>query len=640
MPGVSGSLYGFGEFRLDGQNRLLQRGEAQIPLTPKALELLLLLVQRAGEVVGKDDLMKALWPDSFVEESNLTQTVFMLRRALGESPQRRYILTVQGRGYRFIAEVKTLSSNGDGPSGALAAAAPTGALAGAQTRTAKLRIQFPSRFWLFGTAALCLVLATGLFAYFRLSGPRYQTHAARARSMLAVLPFQNLTGDASQEYFSDGLTEEMISHLGNLDPQHLGVIARTSVMHYKTNPAPPDQIGRELGVQYVIEGSVRRDSDQIRVTAQLIETKGQTHVWARQYDRELQGVLTLQSEIAREIADEIRFTLGDRKSYAPEPVVSSSDYEAYELYLKGQYFLNKRTPSDLRAAIGYFQQAAGIDPNYARAYAGLAGSFALCAVYSTEPQTETMSKARHAALKALSIDERLPEAHTALGLIVQEHDWDWGTAEREFRRAIELNPNYSTAHHWYAEHLMWRGRFDEALQESERARQLDPLSLIVAADNGAILYFSRQYDRAIEKWNSVREMDPAFLRTHLIMGAYVEKGMFAEALTDNDWLRAEVAAPSYWSWRAYIRGRAGQTADGRRALHELLQLDRSRPIDPMVIAQAYVGLGDKEQALGWLEKAYVQHSAELISLKVNPGFDPLRGDPRFQDLLRRVGLAD
>jgi TolB-like protein/Tfp pilus assembly protein PilF len=456
--------------------------------------------------------------------------------------------------------------------------------------------------------------------------------------MLAVLPFQNLTGDPTQDYFSDGLTEEMIGQLGNLDPQRLGVIARTSVMHYKNSQTPLDEVGRQLGVQYVIEGSVRRDSNKLRVTAQLVQTKDQTHVWARQYDRDLKDLLAVQGDVAQEVADEIQLTLGHRKSTGGQAPPQS--YEAYDLYLKGLYFFNKRTPADLEQAIQYFQQATTKDANYARAYAGLADSYALIGAYSTKPKAEFMSQARVAALRAVEIDESLAEAHTALALIVQNHDWDWQTSEKEFRRAIELNPNYATAHHWYAEHLMWRGRFDEALAESERARQLDPLSLIIAADNGAILYFSRQYDRAIEKWHSVREMNPDFLRAHLIIGAYVEKGMFAEAMADNERFRGKIAAPSYWSWRAHIQARAGESAEARRALQELLRIDRRKPVDPMVIAHAYAGLGDNDQAISWLEKAYEQHSNELTALKVNPSYDSLRSDPRFQDLLRRVGLAN
>lgn len=277
--------------------------------------------------------------------------------------------------------------------------------------------------------------------------------------MLAVLPFQNLTGDPAQEYFSDGLTEEIISQLGRIDPHSVGVIARTSVMHYKNSQAPLDQIGRELGVQYVIEGSVRREANDMRVTAQLIPTKAQTPIWGRQYDREPKGVLALQGEIAQEIAAEIQLTLGDHKSAAASnPAISPQNFEAYDRYLKGQYFLNKRTAPDLKQAIVYFEQATAKDENYARAYAGLADSYALMGGYAGRPPSEFMPKARAAALRALQIDDTLPEAHTALALIVESYDWDWQTAEKEFRRAIELNPNYATAHQWYAEHLMWRGR--------------------------------------------------------------------------------------------------------------------------------------------------------------------------------------
>jgi len=629
MPSVVSRFYEFGEFSLDAQNRVLRRGKDPVPITPKGFDLLLLLIQQTGQVITKDELMRAVWPDSFVEESNLTQTVFMLRKTLRETQEQRYILTIQGRGYRFVPDVKMVSGNGHGELRTPMPDLPS------EVQPTSDKAKLPRSLILLGTALVLIAAPAGWFkwSYTKTSPP------PSGRVMLAVLPFQNLTGDASQEYFSDGLTEEMITQLGNLEPQHLGVIARTSVMHYKSSQTPLDQVGRELGVQYVIEGSVRRDSNDIRVTAQLIQTKDQTHVWARLYDRELKGLLQLQGEIAQEIADEIRVTLGDHKSPAAvQPAPAPQNYAAYDLYLKGQYFFNKRTVESFEEAIGYFQQAIAKDPNYARAYSGLADSYVLIAGYSMRPPTEFMPKARAAALKALELDQNLPEAHTALALIVQNYDWDWQTAEREFRRAIELNPNYATAHQWYAEHLMWQGRFDEALQESERARQLDPLSLIIAADNGAILYYSRQYHRAIAKWRSVLEMDPNFPRAGLIRFAYVEKGMFNEALVDVEAHRPKENAPWYWSNLADIYGRSGQKVEAQRALDELLQLNRRKPIDPHAIAIAYAGLGDKDQALNWLEKAYERHSMELTSLKVNPEYDFLRSDPRFQDLLHRVGL--
>ena len=313
--------------------------------------------------------------------------------------------------------------------------------------------------------------------------------------MLAVLPFENFTGDAGQEYFSDGLTEEMISQLGDLNPGHLGVIARTSVMHYKHSQESIAQIGKDLGVQYVIEGSVRRDSERVRITAQLIQIKDQSHVWAREYDRDLGHLLELQSEVAREVANEIEFSLSGRRPIeatrnAAAPVLGAKSYEAYDLYLKGRYFWNKRTAEGFRQAADYFQQAIDKDPNYGRAYAGLADTFSLMSAWYLGPQNELMPKARTAALRALELDESLAEAHASLALIRENYDYDWSGSEKEFRRAIQLGPQYATAHQWYAEFLSWQGRFEEAFAESDQAQatgsiisdhyqrlRIDPVSL-------------------------------------------------------------------------------------------------------------------------------------------------------------------
>ena len=381
---------------------------------------------------------------------------------------------------------------------------------------------------------------------------------------------------------------------------------------------------------------MRRESDRVRITAQLIQMKDQTHLWSREYDREIVHLLSLQGEIAKEVADEIHLTLGDHPRSAPAPRISSTNsYEAFDLYLKGEYYWNKRR---LPEAVPYFQQAVAKDPNYARAYAGLADCYALIGGYSGRPQNDLTPQARAAALRALELDGNLAEAHTALALIVQNYDYDWQTAEKEYRRAIELNPNYATAHHWYAEHLALLGRFDEALRESERARELDPLSLIIAVDNGQILYFSRQYDRAIQQFRAVSEMEPNYPRSHIVNFAYVERGMFAEALADIETWRQQGPSPWMWSVLAYIYGRAGQQQEAQRALDKLLEMNRRQQVGPAAFVSAYIGMGNKEQAFIWLEKAYSQH-ANLTTLKVDPIYDPLRGDPRFQDLLRRVGLA-
>jgi TolB-like protein/DNA-binding winged helix-turn-helix (wHTH) protein/Tfp pilus assembly protein PilF len=633
MPSLISNLnsYAFGEFCLDAKNRVLRLGEKPIALTPKAFEVLLLLIQQSGQVVSKDELMRTIWPDSFVEESNLTQTVFMLRRALGETAVQRYILTVQGRGYRFAAEVKEVSGSA-GP----APGTSTPSLLTEVSQPKPTRYHWSKKVWLV-TGAVLLVLAAAMTAFLRWSNSRIQAQKAGVRVMLAVLPFENLTGDPTQEYFSDGLTEEMISHLGVLDPKGLGVIARTSVMHYKNNQPQLDQIGRELGVQYVLEGSVRRDAGKVRVSAQLIQMSDQTQLWARQYDRELSSLLGLQGEIAQEIGDEIQLTLGkDKTTLATSRPQTPKSYEAYDLYLKGRYFWNKRTREGFEEAIKYFEEAIAKDPDYARAYAGLADCYALLPGYTmTMPQTELLPKARAAALKALQLDEGLAEAHTSLALITENYDWDWQTAEKEYRRAIDLNPNYATAHHWYAEYLTWVGRFDEALRESERARQLDPLSLIIASDNAVIFYYSRQYDRAETGFNAVLEMEPTFPRAHMVRSVYVETGQFAKALADID-----KYTPSNTPWeRAYVLGRWGHTAEAQQAMQGLRQLDRRYPVDPAAFAWAYMGMGKKDETLAWLDKAYARHSNIMDTLKVDPAWDPLRSDPRFQTLVRRVGLA-
>jgi DNA-binding winged helix-turn-helix (wHTH) protein len=343
------------------------------------------------------------------------------------------------------------------------------------------------------------------------------------------------------------------------------------------------------------------------------------------------------------IASEIRNASNGHESARSkgQPVLSPKSAEAQELYRKGMYFWNKRTVAGFQQAIEYFQQATTIDPHYALAYAGLANSYTLLTAYSSASSTLYMPQARAAALRALELDERLAEAHTAVALIVQNHDWDWQTSEKEYRRAIELNPDYPTAHHWYAEHLMWMGRFDEALHESERARQLDPLSLIVAADNGAILYFSRQYDRAIEQCRTVLRKDPNFVRAGgVIIFAYVEKGMFSQALAGAETSHRLYGEGSwYWSMLAYSYGRAGQLERARRELEKLEKVSRHDQLDPVIMLWAHLGVSDKEEALADLEKAYSQRFGILTTLKVEPAFDPLRSDPRFQDLLRRVGLA-
>jgi len=617
------------DFELDPRAYELRRSGRVLKLERIPMDLLLLLVERRGELVTREQIAERIWgKEVFLDTDNsINGAVRKLRRVLRDDPDHpRFIQTIPGRGYRFIAAV-----NGTDP-GKVAASEDLPPVA-----TASIAEPAPRRrLVLMGVA---LLLIAGLGAWLLWSRSAARRPPPRGKVTLAVLPFENLTGDPSQEYFSDGLTEEMISRLGNLDPQRLGVIARTSVTRYKGSREPLDRLARELGVQYVLEGSVRRDAGRVRIAAQLIQVSDQTHLWARQYDRGLSSLLAVQEEIAQAVAHETQLSLADRRSGAIPEALSPETYEAYDLYLKGRYFWNKRTEEGFRRAVEHFEQAADKDPTYARAYAGLADAYALLSSYSLGPPTELMPKARSAALRALELDDRLAEAHTSLALIHENFDWDWPSAEKEFRRAIELDPNYATAHHWYAEFLAFQGRFDEALAESERARQLDPLSLIIAADRGAILYFARQYDRAIEQFRAVIAVDPNFLRAGLIAACYVEKGMFREALAEVERRRRLDNTPWPVLGELGVYGRWGRLAEARRAFERFKQMNRGSRIQPApAMSGAYLALGDKEKALDWMEQAYREHSSAMISLKVEPGVDPLRNEPRFKEILRRLGL--
>ena len=637
MSSVASNLYEFGEYRLDPQSRVLRRAGTAVSLTPKAFDVLLVLLQNPGRVVTKDELMKAVWPDSFVEESNLTQTIFMVRKALGETSERRYILNVPGQGYRFLVPIT--EPGGHSPETEQLPAMP-------QTLPAISPHSQPQRTqsWrrpVIATVVVLVLIGGGLLSLWRL---RHNPAQQPGKIMLAVLPFENFTGDPGQEYFSDGLTEEMISQLGNLDPEHLGVIARTSVMHYKHSQEGIPDIAKDLGVQYVIEGSVRRDSERVRITAQLIQAKDQSHLWAREYDRDLGHLLEMQEEIARGLANEIEFSLSGRRPIEaaqlhPTSAPEAQSYETYDLYLKGRYFWNKRTVEGFREAANYFQQAIDKDPNYGPAYAGLADTFSLMSTWYMGPQNELMPKARTAALRALELDHRLAEAHASLALIKENYDYDWPGAEREFQRAIQLNPQYATAHQWYAEFLCWQGRFQEAFAESERARQLDPLSLIIATDHASLLFYSRQYDNSLTQNLSALELDPNFGRAqHMLIPTYLQLGRYDDAIAGLKSWAARQSNPWVWALQAVVYSRAGHAAEANRAFAKLQQASPSSPDRTATLLLAYSGTGQKELAIALLQKAYAEHSNAVVQIGVDPYYDSMRNDPGFQDLLHRLAL--
>jgi TolB-like protein/DNA-binding winged helix-turn-helix (wHTH) protein/Tfp pilus assembly protein PilF len=629
----------FGVFEANIPARELRKHGTQVRLRGQPFCILSMLLEKPGEVVTRDEMRQKLWPaDTFVDfEHSLNSAIKKLRAVLGDSPDNsRYIETIPRVGYRFVAPVQEVHLAG-----------PPAAEVPASSSESQVQPASQVSHWSWprlvaGGLTLVVLAAVATFAWRR---AHLRPGLAGEKLVLAVLPFSNLTGDPSQEYFSDGLTEEMIAQLGQTDPDRMSVIARTSVMHYKGSSEPLLQIGRELGVQYVLEGSVRRDSGRVRITAQLVRLKDQTPVWSREYDRELAGLLTLQHEVAQEIADEMQVTLGEKPKAAAtlvaKPPGSPSSYAAYDLYLQGRYFLNKRTEEGFQRAADYFQRAIERDPNYARAYAGLADTDGLMSTWYAGPQNELMPKGRAAALKALQLDDTLAEAHTSLALIAENYDYDWQTAEKEFKRAIHLDPGYATAHQWYAECLSWQGRFEEALAESEKARQLDPLSMIIAVDHANILYRGRQYDRALAQSRVVLNMDPrAPLAAITVILSYVQQGKFAEAqefieqhkATLNDqWLPVrEAVVYGYW----------GRAAEAQEMLTRVEQFAWRPEQRIPALLQVYSALGRRDQTIALLQQAVANHSNAVTSIKVDPMYDPLRSDPRFQDVLRRAGFAD
>jgi len=484
-----------------------------------------------------------------------------------------------------------------------------------------------------------LVFAAALLAAGGVALKLRQAAPSGAIRSLAVLPLKNLSSDPEQEYFSEGLTDELIARLASLDG--LRVISHTSVMQYKEARKPLPVIAKELNVDMVMEGSVLRLGERVRVTAQIIDAADDRHFWAETYERDHRDILALQNEVTREIARSIKLKLNpsDRQRLAVSRQVNP---EAHADYLRGRFYLSKRTVSELETAARYFEQAIALDASYASAYAGLADSYALLAGYdSATSPGEVTSKARAAAAKALEIDETLAEAHTSLALIAQNYDWDWETAEREYRRSIELDPNYATAHHWYAEFLSYLGRFDEAFSQIELARQLDPRSLIIAADKGAILYYSRQHELAIQQFRSVLEVGPKFPRAYIVRHPLVEMGRFAEALALTEGIIA-MYGESMWdlAWLTYIYSRGGQYQLARNALARLEERKGRKDlgVDPRPMVMAYVSAGKMTEAFAWLDRCYRERCTMLTNLKVDPLFDPLRGDPRFMELLRRVGF--
>jgi TolB-like protein/DNA-binding winged helix-turn-helix (wHTH) protein/thioredoxin-like negative regulator of GroEL len=630
-------LYEFGPFRLDVRQRQLLRDRNPISIQPKAFEILLVLVRNSENVVLKDDLLSAVWPDTFVEESNLTQNIFVLRKALGDGDGgRRYIITVPGRGYRFAEKVRTVAELDETETESPRKGA---VLTDKEISPTALPAPPPRRRsfeWVLAAIGITALALAGYWAWARLHS---RNPANPGRIMLAVLPFQNLTGDPEQEYFADGLTEELITQLGRLRPEQLGVISRTSVMGYKHTDKRLDQIGRELAVQYVLEGSFRRAGDRLRITAQLIQVKDQTHLWSQEYDRRPEDILTVQDEVAVDVARETQLRLTPQQQIRLARV-RTVDPEAHEAYLKGRYFWNKRTEEGFTKAIDYFNQAIAKSPNYAEAYAGLADTYLLLGGYALMEQDDAMPKAKAAAQKALAIDGQLAEAYTSLGLIAEEYEWNWTEAGKDFRQAIELDPNYSVAHEFYGDAFLgYTGKRDEAIAELRKAHELDPLSPIIASDLARRLCEEQKCAEAVEQFRKIIDVDPDFAQARYYLSqTYERMGMYTEAI-------AEVHAIKDWENLPFTLGQLGQiyAVQGRRQqaleiVEKLRLLSAHQFTDASYVARIYAALGEKDLAFQWLQKACDKHSAAVLAIGTDPAYDPLRSDPRFEELKRRIGL--
>jgi TolB-like protein/Tfp pilus assembly protein PilF len=577
VDGMERRFYEFGRFRLDPTGRVLYLEDRALLLPPKAADTLLFLVQNAGNVVEKQDLLKNVWQDAFVEEGSLTRTISILRKFLEcDAHGKEFISTIPKRGYRFAARVEGLPS--------LSARAPA------------------------------------------------------AKIMLAVLPFENMSGQKSQEYFSDGLTEEMITQLGRMNPERLGVIARTSAMQYKNGTKTAQQIGQELQVSHILEGSVRRAAGRVRITAQLIQVSDQTHLWAESYERGASDILALQSEVAQAIARQIQIKLMPQ-AWQRLAASGSVSAQAYEAYLKGRYLWNQRTPQTLQKSIKFFEKAIQIDPAYATAYAGMADSYLTLQDDGLLPTLKATAEAKRAAGQALCRDNMLAEPHISLAH-AYFHEFNWLASEKEFKCGLELNPNYATAHFYFANYLLVMEQFQEALAEARRAQALDPVSLPAGSNTAASLYFGRQYDRSIEQSLQVLESNPNFARSYEDLGrAYWEKGMCEEAIAAyKKAVTCSGRSPGYVASLAHAYALAGRRTKALSLLKELSELDRKRYVSPFAFTLVYAGLGKKDQAFTWLDKAYEERASALPFVKINPRLAVLHSDPRFHKLLRRMGL--
>ncbi len=651
----------FGTYEFELRSGELRKHGIRIKLQEQPSQILAILLEHRGEMVTREELQRRLWPsDTFVDfDHSLNTAVMRLREALSDSSENpRFIETLPRRGYRFVAPVEEKSapvietspvlstevaeSRGADSKDAstlpsLSHVLPAPAAKLAQPLQLHRRVLRPVLVTLF---VLVIVLASAL-AFRSLRKPAVAAAVPNQMTSLVVLPFENLSADKDQAYFADGMTDELIAHLAKI--RSLRVISRTSSMEYKGTHKTLSQIARDLNVDSVVEGTVLRSGDRVRITAELVQVATDRHLWAETYESQLGDILTLQSHVASAIVNEIRVKLTpeDQVRLAITRPVST---QSYENYLKGRYYWNKRSQEGLTKAISYFQLAIENDPNYALAYAGLADCYSIIgsAIVGTVPASEVAPKARAAALRSLELDNTLAEAHTSLATVRFNYDWDWNAAASGFHRAVELNPSYATAYQRNSLYLMSMGRTSESIAEMNRAHDLDPLSISTNFSLGWRLYMAREYDQAIEQLRNTIDMDPDFILPHLVLGqAFEQKKAYDQAIAE---LRraAEISknSPPVLAALARTYAVSGRTTEARNLLDQLMQQSKKQYVSPFYVALVYAGLGENDHAVDWLEKAYADRSNGIVFLKVDPQLDTLRSSPRFHELQRKLRLPD
>jgi TolB-like protein/DNA-binding winged helix-turn-helix (wHTH) protein/Tfp pilus assembly protein PilF len=655
-------IFRFGPFEAKTRARDLSKNGTPLRLRGQPFAILELLLNRAGEVVTREEIRQKLWPaDTFVDfEHGLNTSIKKLRQALCDSAtEPRYIETIPRLGYRFIAPVEATDElKAKKPAAVVeavsgVAVAPGSSTAvieeGSEDAVSQAGAGRPRLHLFLAPAVLVLALAalvfnvagarTRLFALFRSTKSASVAVASAPRPLpsIAVLPLQNLSNNSDEDYFADGMTDELTTDLAQFGS--LRVISRTSAMHFKGASKTAPEIGRELGVDTLIEGTVQRVGDRVRIRVQLIDSASDRHLWARSYDHDLKDVLVLQSSAARDIAQEVEgkvSPLAEPRTAGLNPVNPG----AYEAYLKGRYFWNKRTEDGLKKSIDYFEQAISQDPKFAAAYAGMAGSYSILGS-DVLPARLASTKAHVAASKALELDPRMAEGHAELGLVEFYYDWNWARSGQEFRRAIELNPNYATAHQWYGYYLAAMTRFPEALEEAKKAQQIDPLSLSINTTLAGRYRDLRQFGEAIDLNRRTLEMDPNFVPAHIALGAaYEDQGIWSQAISEyQKAVDISQDSPITLASLGSAYGHLGDREAARKVISRLQDASKNHYVSAFDMATVFAALGDPDNAFHWLEKAYAQRESQMAFLNITRRMDPLRSDPRFANLLRRMGFA-